>query len=189
MVASSNQTWALFGSDGLSYRWAVGWTSLKIIFFPEQRYHLGPDQKSDHQSDNLSGIKKKFEKFETDSISGLFTRWSIDFLEPLELTTRGNRYILTAEENLSRCLYVKAVTLIALPIVLAFVNELVRLLGVLIKIRTDRVACFTSNKFKERLNKLAYLPEWNGQFERLNGQLRSAKQKLKSQIVTARMNL
>jgi transposase InsO family protein len=108
--------------------------------------------------------------------------WAMDFVGPLPVTTRGNKYILTMIDSFTR--WTEAIALpdqSASGVAQAIVSQIVSIHGVPHKILTDQGRNFESNLVNEvtkllGINKVRttpYHPQGNGMCEKFNGTLKN----------------
>ena len=111
----------------------------------------------------------------TDTPERLFEKCALDIVGPLTTTNRGNKYVLTFQDSLTK--FSKAIPVDnqeAYTVAKAFVTKVVLEHGIPEKILTDQGTNFTSEMFKntckilkiEKLQTTAYHLENNGALER-----------------------
>ena len=110
--------------------------------------------------------------------TNLFERWAIDFVGPLTMSRKGNRYILVAIDMFSRFVVAKASTVADSKEVAKFVVQEISLkFGVPCQLLSDRGSHFVNSLIDslskvmntERLKTTSYNPQCNGMCERANG--------------------
>jgi len=105
----------------------------------------------------------------------LFEKCALAIVGPLTITTKGNKYVLTFQDNLTK--FSKAIPLAnqeAVTITKEFITKIVFEHGMSEKILTDQGMNFTSEMFKntckllkiEKIQITAYQPKSNGALER-----------------------
>uniref|UniRef100_A0A8R1DTV6 RNA-directed DNA polymerase n=2 Tax=Caenorhabditis japonica TaxID=281687 RepID=A0A8R1DTV6_CAEJA len=119
--------------------------------------------------------KEPFEM--TDKFARPGQHWNIDHIGPLPITENGNRYILVFRDPFSRYLVAEAVkSQDAETTTEIFINRVITVHGVPRSITTDRGTAFTSNVFRESMEKFGinhkltapYHHQSNGIVERAN---------------------
>ncbi|KDR23651.1 Retrovirus-related Pol polyprotein from transposon 17.6, partial [Zootermopsis nevadensis] len=116
----------------------------------------------------------------TDTQTKPWDKIYLDIVGPLPQTEKGNKYLLTCQDNLSK--YVIAIPLHTQTIeeiVTAFMNHIILIYGIPSSIVTDQGSNFMSDMFKrlcklmriEKINTTAYHPESNGALERTHKSL------------------
>uniref|UniRef100_A0A8R1DX66 RNA-directed DNA polymerase n=1 Tax=Caenorhabditis japonica TaxID=281687 RepID=A0A8R1DX66_CAEJA len=119
--------------------------------------------------------KEPFEM--TDKFERPGQHWNIDHIGPLPITENGNRYILVFRDPFSRYLVAEAVkSQDAETTTEIFINRVITVHGVPRSITTDRGTAFTSNVFRESMEKFGinhkltapYHHQSNGIVERAN---------------------
>jgi hypothetical protein len=109
-----------------------------------------------------------------------FSRWGIDFIGPLPLTPRKNKYIITAVDYCTKWPIARAVEDCSAEAAARFLEqEIISQFGMPEEIVSDRGAAFSSAILKNFLNNFrvkhlmtsAYHPRTNGAVERLNGEI------------------
>jgi hypothetical protein len=120
-------------------------------------------------------------------VKGVFERWGIDIVGPMEQTSKGNKYIIVATEYLSRWPVAMAVPDTSAQVVGDFLYEKIIVdFGLPKEILSDRGPEFRSKLLETLLMKLKinhslsspYHPQTNGLVERFNRTLSEALAKL-----------
>ena len=105
---------------------------------------------------------------------------SLDFLGKYTLTDRGNEYIMSAQDDLTKFIFLRAISNMETITVVDVLMEYFAVFGIPRKIRTDQGTNFTSNLMKifteslgiTKIECTAYHPESNGSLERSHGTLK-----------------
>ena len=107
-----------------------------------------------------------------------FERWHLDFIGELPVTSKGNKWIITAVDALTNWPIAKAVPVASAEALTDFLyEEIVMRFGCPKEICTDRGSSFTSNLVKAYTRRLglnhkltsAFHPRTNSKVERFNG--------------------
>ena len=107
-----------------------------------------------------------------------FSRWHLDFIGELPITTKGNRWIITAVDSLTNWPIAKAIPYATAEAIADFLyEEIVMRFGCPAEIITDRGSSLTSNIMKAYVHRLgtnhkltsAFHPRTNAKVERFNG--------------------
>jgi len=131
--------------------------------------------KCEYCQKNKLSRKTKMPLIITDTPTRPFEKCALDIVGPLTVTTNGNKYVLTFQNNLTKLS--KAIPLAnqeAATVAKEFVTKIVFEHGIPEKILTDQGTNFTSEMFKntckllriEKIQTSAYHPESNGALER-----------------------
>jgi hypothetical protein len=119
-------------------------------------------------------------------ISGIFNTWGGDFLGPLPVSAKGNRYICVFVEYLTGYIFAEAVPDQTSVSALKILRNLISLFGVPLRLTLDQGSAFIADNFKsfcslksiEPNYVLSYQPEWNGLAENANSLIRYGLTKL-----------
>ena len=123
--------------------------------------------------------------FETEHLNVL-DQWAMDIIGPLTMTISGNRYIVAAQDRVSKWVEASALATTDSATIIKWLKEsIINRFGVPKELITDRGSQFESKEFKEFVNGLdikhnfgaAYHHQTNGMIERWN---RSGEQLLRS---------
>lgn len=113
-------------------------------------------------------------------VSKIFENVHLDIIGPITMTTRGNKYIITATDAFSKWAFARPCQNIVTTEVIKFLEEtIIAVYGEPHNLITDRGVQFTSHEWKRFLAKTSikhaltsgYHPQANGIDERLNGTL------------------
>jgi len=119
--------------------------------------------------------------------TGLFQRFSIDFVGPLPETPRGNRFIIVAIEHLASWPIARAAQAIDAEALVSFLlSDIVSVFGCPIQVLSDKGPAFVSLLYAEVLRLLgvqkdvtsSYRPQTNGKVERFNQTLVRSLEKM-----------
>lgn len=113
------------------------------------------------------------------SVAVPFERWALDFMGPYDVTSSGNRYILTAIDYATRWVVCSAVPEATNETVVSFLHNLITDHGCPTEIITDRGKAFLAKAVEDfcrkhkivRLITTPYHPQTNGMVERMHAML------------------